>query len=128
MKKLKKTKSKGFRYNEGKPRICYVPEEAIWAVAKCLTKSAKKYPPYNYRDGLSWTETSDSLDRHMLKWKSGEDIDVESGLPHIWHILTNACFLEYMRIHHVNLDDRHKGNNVQNKRSKKRRFSKIVTK
>jgi hypothetical protein len=103
-------KPKGSKHSKGKPRICYVPEEAIFGAAEVFTLAANsgKYEPFNYREGIKWLELTDSLDRHMLKFKKGIDLDEESGLPHLWHILSNAMMLEYMRVHWPQLDDRYK--------------------
>jgi hypothetical protein len=34
-----------------------------------------------------------ALGRHFNAWRSGEEIDPESGLPHLAHVLCNAVFL-----------------------------------
>ena len=103
----KSSKPRGKKLNKGKARICLVPEEAILGAAEVFTHSETKYGPFNYRKGLNWLDITDSLDRHMLKFKMGIDLDEESGLPHTWHILANAMMLEYMRVHYPELDNRY---------------------
>ena len=34
-----------------------------------------------------------SLYRHWLAYLRGEKYDLESGLPHLWHLACNAAFL-----------------------------------
>jgi uncharacterized HAD superfamily protein len=54
----------------------------------------------NWRLGMAWTTVIDSLERHLLAFKNGEDFDEESGKYHIDHLLTNAAFLKtYYRIY-----------------------------
>jgi hypothetical protein len=47
--------------------------------------------------------------RHMAKWYEGEENDDESGLPHLYHVLTNiAMLVEYSKTC-PELDNRYKG-------------------
>lgn len=97
---------KALRYNSGKIRLDLVPESAIVGLGKVLTIGAKKYAPDNWRKGLDWSDVSSSLERHLMAYKRGEDFDLETGLLHMEHILTNAAFLvEYYKTH-PELDDR----------------------
>lgn len=50
----------------------------------------------NWRKGLYVTKCIESLLRHVFALLRGELNDVESGLPHIGHILCNALFISYM--------------------------------
>lgn len=102
----KKVLPQGKKLNKDKPKICLVPEEAILGAAIVFTQALDTHEPYNYRKGLFWTDLTDSLDRHMLKFKAGQEFDEDTGLPQIWHILANASMLEYMRVHHPELDNR----------------------
>jgi hypothetical protein len=95
----------GLRYNEGKTRFSLLPPYALEQIAKVFTYGAKKYTTteagdYNWKKGLSWTKTCDSLERHLQAWKKGEDVDAESGLLHLAHLATNAMFLlEFYKVH-----------------------------
>lgn len=104
--------NKGLRYNKGKNRVDLVPVSAVGGIAEVLGYGAEKYTirdtkgniissgDNNWRLGLPWTSVYASLQRHLNKWKSGEDFDSESGLLHIDHVLTNAAFLkEYITIY-----------------------------
>lgn len=64
-----------------------------------LMHGAKKYSPDN------WTRVPDrvkryrnAIDRHLAAIDRGEEIDPESGYPHLDHALTNILFLSQM--HH----------------------------
>lgn len=96
------------RKNVGKAMISLVMEarHAITGCAFVLMNGIAKYSRGNWRKGLKWTETIDSMDRHKLAFVSGEDLDPESGLPHVDHILCNALFLAEHYRTHKELDDR----------------------
>lgn len=89
----------GIRYNQDKLRVDLVSPYAVEKMAEVLTKGCEKYPANNWRKGLPWMKgVASSLERHLLKFKQGEDYDKESGLLHVSHIATNAMFLiEYYK-------------------------------
>lgn len=100
------TKNEGSRFDAGKPRMELLSAIASEGTAAVLTFGAKKYSDNNWRKGMKWGRVLGSLLRHTFKFMSGEDVDSESGLPHVDHIACNAMFLqEYYRTHKA-LDDR----------------------
>lgn len=60
-----------------------------------LEFGATKYEPFNWQRGLDKREILESLQRHLAKLFDGEEIDTESGLHHIGHIMCNAMFYSY---------------------------------
>ena len=102
--------SKGTRYNDGKEQLSMILEarNALYGCAKVLEFGKAKYDRGNWRNGLNHTETCDSLLRHLSAYLSGEDLDPESELPHVDHVLCNALFLAEMLRTHPELDDRSK--------------------
>lgn len=104
----KRAESKGLRSNEGKPRFSLISPWAMEGLARVLTHGAQKYADHNWRKGLSWQETIDSLKRHLAAFERGEDIDPESGLPHVDHITCNATFLSEFQKLGRGTDDRWK--------------------
>ena len=98
------------RKNHGKTGVSMVLEakHAIEGIGKVLEFGAKKYDRGNWRKGLSHTEICDSLIRHLSSYLAGEDNDIESKLPHVDHIATNALFLSEMTRTNPELDDRSK--------------------
>ena len=98
----------GLRYNVGKPRFSLVSPWAHAGLAEVLTFGERKYAAYNWAKGLSWSQTVDSLERHLAAFKKGEDIDPDSGLPHLDHIACNAMFLSHFQKTGTGTDDRWK--------------------
>ena len=78
----------------GKSRCDLLPGRALIAVGQVLAYGAQKYAP------SGWLTVPDAvpryraaLMRHALAMLDGEELDQESGLPHIAHVATNALFL-----------------------------------
>lgn len=101
----------GLRYNDGKPQWNLLDWDALIPLIKVLEYGAKKYDAHNWKKGLSYTSTSDSLMRHLISFMNGEDLDKESGLPHVGHILANALFLSYYYQFKKEFDDRYNDKN-----------------
>lgn len=92
------SKDKGLRDNQGKPRIDLAPSDAMIHVGKVLAMGAEKYNEHNWEHGMAYSKVIASLERHLKKFEAGLDIDDESGLHHIDHVLCNALFLSrYVR-------------------------------
>ena len=104
--------SNGTRHNQGKAPISMVLEarHALEGCAQVLAFGADKYDRGNWRKGLKHTEIADSMIRHLSAYLAGEDVDPESGLPHVDHVLCNAIFLSETTRTHPKLDDRSKPN------------------
>lgn len=94
------------RYNEGKLPMHLVPTDAIKAMAGVLQVGADKYELRNWERGAYYSVPYASLMRHLTAFWEGEDIDPESGQPHIAHVLTNAAFLLRYQNEFPELDDR----------------------
>ena len=85
-------KSTGDRFNTGKPKLsfCNLGKEVLAGEAAVWESGAKKYSRGNWLKGMPYTEAADSLIRHTLAFLNGEDIDPESGLPHVDHMVCSA--------------------------------------
>lgn len=86
------------KQDSGKLRYDLMPFDALDKVAEVLTYGIKKYP----KPEENWRVNSSKKDikryeaallRHYSAMSQGEEIDKESGLPHIAHIATNALFI-----------------------------------
>lgn len=95
-------KEKGLRYNEGKPRWSLVDFDSLEPMVRVLEYGADKYTvgdvsgADNWKKGFLTSEICNSLLRHIFALLRGEMDDVDSGLSHVGHILSNAMFLSYM--------------------------------
>ena len=94
------------RFNEGKIRWDLIDPTAIEGVALVLGFGVEKYAAENWRKGLSWKATLRSLESHLQALKRGEDIDSESGLPHIDHLGCNWMFFSNYQKLGIGVDDR----------------------
>lgn len=87
----------GEKYDEGKNRMgLYLAHctTAVKAVAEVLTFGANKYSANGWRTVPNAKERyTDALYRHLNAYHAGEELDAESGLPHLAHAATNIAFL-----------------------------------
>jgi len=91
-------KDEGLRFNTGKTRHDLVPSYAQEQYARVLTKGSEKYAERNWERGMAWSKPIASLERHLQAFKRGEDLDPETGVLHVAHIMCNAAFLtEYYK-------------------------------
>ena len=78
----------------GKVRLTLVPRDAIWAIA-----TVREYGTSKYGDPDNWKRVEmqryrDAAFRHFLRYLDDPTgADEESGLPHLWHLMTNVAFL-----------------------------------
>jgi len=100
------------KYDNGKAPINLVPTECIIAAAQVFGFGAQKYSEWNWRDDVdntSYGRTYSSLQRHLMAFWSGEDIDPEFGLPHLDHALTQLMILKMQTLETTNheMDNRY---------------------
>ena len=95
-----------FRDDNGKPPIHLIPPDVILRLARVYQYGAKKYAPRNWEKGMDWSRMYDSAMRHLLAFWNGEDLDPESGLPHIDHALWNVAGLAHYAAFYRDRDDR----------------------
>lgn len=98
----------GTKYDGDKPRMDLLDPTFTIGVSEVLTFGARKYAPDNWRNGIKFSRLIASLHRHLASIQAGEDIDPESGLPHIYHLGCNVQFLGWMMKNRPDLDDRYK--------------------
>lgn len=81
---------------------------ALEGCASVLTFGAIKYSPNNWRLGLEWGRVIGAAMRHLTAFSDGEDLDPESGLPHIDHLACCVMFLSEFQKKNLGTDDRFK--------------------
>lgn len=95
------TASTGASKGQKIARFDLVPSRPLRLLAEHYGKGAEKYPRVgdidNYRLGYPYSSSIAALHRHLNAFTSGEDIDEETGSPHLvavaWHAF---ALLEFM--------------------------------
>lgn len=87
--------SNAIKYDNGKLRWGLMPMWALEPVVRVWEFGANKYGHYGYLDGegMKWTKISDAAQRHLNSWVQGEELDPESCLPHLAHLIACAIML-----------------------------------
>jgi dATP/dGTP diphosphohydrolase len=90
----------------GKAKVSLVPPARILGEARAFEAGLGKYAREDWRKGGAWSDYFDAAQRHMLAFQSGEDLDPESGLPHLDHAKACLSILETWREEGLGTDDR----------------------
>lgn len=93
-------------------RFDLIPPEALYRLAEVYGMGARKYTQKgipgdnNWRKGYNWSLAYAAMQRHLWLFWGGEDLDPESGLPHLahaaFHCMTLLTFMEEQSVY----DDR----------------------
>lgn len=100
----------GVKFDGDKPRMDLLDRYAIEQLAMVLGFGAKKYAAHNWRQGLAYSRLTAAALRHIHAFNDGEDLDPESGLPHIAHAMCCCMFLLGTINNKPDQDDRWRGN------------------
>lgn len=106
-------KATGVKNDQEKPRVDLLDPLALEGIAAVLAFGAKKYAAHNWRGGISYSRLIGATLRHTFELLKGNDIDDESGLPHVDHLGCCWMFLSNMMKTRPDLDDRWKNDNVK---------------
>lgn len=98
----------GRKFDGEKSRMELLPTAPLVAIADVLTFGAKKYDAHNWRGGFDWSRLVGAAYRHLSAFNDGEDIDPESGLPHLAHLGCCTLFLLEHQLKGIGNDDRYK--------------------
>ncbi len=104
----------GLKFDGDKPRLDLISTRAMEGLGRVLGYGAlQKYGVNNWRKGMSWSRLVAAARRHLAAFNDGEDIDPESGLPHIDHVACCIMFLSEYGKHekYKRFDDRYKDEN-----------------
>ncbi len=97
----------GVKHDNEKVPLDLLSPIALLATAKVMAVGAKKYSAHNWRGGFKWSRLIGACMRHLLAYMAGEDLDPETGLPHIDHLACEVMFLQEFYRTKTNLDDRY---------------------
>lgn len=68
----------------------------LWELAEVCGFGAAKYSDDNWRKGYDWGLSYGAMQRHLHQFWMGEELDSESGLPHLahaaWHCMVLYAF------------------------------------
>lgn len=103
---IEQLRGTGLKDDAAKLPMHLLPPEFLTGTAAVLDFGAKKYGPRNWEQGLSYGRVFSALQRHMWAWWSGEDTDLESGMPHLWHASCCMSFLMAFEGRGTGEDDR----------------------
>lgn len=102
------TQEQGKKLDTGKTPCELLSPIAMLATADVLAFGARKYAPNNWRKGLAWSRVIGAILRHLFAFMQGEDLDKETGLPHLDHMGAEIMFLQEFYRTKKELDDRNK--------------------
>lgn len=92
---------------EGKSPLEYLPWEILTLDAYVMKHGADKYGVRNWRvDSILASTYEGAMMRHVLAWNRGEDIDPDSGRPHLIHLRANCAVVLDAQMHGKFVDDR----------------------
>lgn len=84
------------KHDAGKPRWSLLPTDVLWGIVDVLEYGAKKYEVGGWMNtDQPITRYKDAMARHWKAIEEGEELDLESGLPHVYHFACNALFLAW---------------------------------
>lgn len=98
----------GKKADSGKPPISLLDRDFIEGTAQVMAFGAEKYGRHNWCGGIAHSRLVDAAMRHLIAYAGGEDLDPESGLPHIDHAAASINMLRGNQRLHPELDDRYK--------------------
>lgn len=101
-----------FHADSGKAPVEQLPAVSLEGVARVFGYGAVKYGPYNwleYQDEWQWGQLVGSTLRHLFAFMRREDVDQESGLPHLAHAAANILMLMQLIDRGAGKDDRAPG-------------------
>ena len=79
---------------EGKLKHDVVPPVALIELAKVMQGGAAKYGKFNWREsGIDIADYYSAIQRHLLALMSGVELDPESGLHQMAHVMANCAIV-----------------------------------
>jgi len=87
----------GTKYDSGKLRLDLIPPEIIQVLGEIFTFGCERYGEGNWAKGLSENRLIAAARRHDLAFAQGEEMDPDSGLPHLAHAAWNLLIAQTLR-------------------------------
>jgi hypothetical protein len=99
---------KAVKFDAGKLPYHLIPWDAMDSIVAVLRFGAAKYGERNWEQGGSWSRDFGALMRHMTAYWQGQDLDLESGLPHLAHAGCCVLFMLAYFLRKIGTDNRPK--------------------
>lgn len=107
---------------DGKAPLEYVVYDMLELDARVHKHGADKYGISNWRmDKITTSTYEAAILRHFVAWARGEDIDPDSGLPHLAHIRACCAVVLDADNHGTLIDDRNRMESIDGDTGTKRR-------
>jgi hypothetical protein len=100
--------TEAIKFDNEKPGMDLLPVGAKKAIAEVFDFGAKKYARHNWRNGFNYSRLIAAAERHLDAFNDGEDLDPESGKPHLAHLGCCVLMLLESTIKGYGTDDRYK--------------------
>lgn len=95
---IRTTSATGGQKGKKAEELGAIDPTSLRVVARVAAFGSAKYERSNFLKGYNWSLSFDALQRHLLAFWEGEDLDPESGLPHTahaaWHCLALISFMQ----------------------------------
>lgn len=90
----------GIKDKTGKPPLgmTFALRKAVNAIAYVREFGLTKYPNADNWKRVPMQDWADAAERHLTAWQSGEKVDPESGMSHLWHALCNLAYMVELEI------------------------------
>ncbi len=98
----------GIKHDQEKPDYSLISKELMDGLAQVRSFGAKKYQRENWRLGFKFNRSTAAAGRHIKAFEAGEDLDPESGLPHLLHAVACLEHALWDYLYHPHNDDRYK--------------------
>ena len=81
--------------NAYKPKWNLVHFKSLEPMVRALENGADKYAPHDWQKSYTKEEVKNKIQRHLAAIMDGNEVDEESGLLHIGHLMADAMFYSY---------------------------------
>lgn len=109
--------AEGSKFDGDKLRYDLLQRLALEKLVAVSTMGANKYGDRDWEKGIAYGRIFAAAQRHLWAFQRGEELDAESGLPHLAHAAWNCLTLLEFQLSgagvRMGLDDRFKGSVVQ---------------
>lgn len=103
---VRSTSSTGGQKGVKPQRYDLIPAGPLRTLAELYGRGAEKYEPRNWERGYEWSKSFAALNRHLWQFWSGQELDDETGLPHLASVAWHAFTLLQFCAEHPEFDDR----------------------